>query len=177
MTAAYPKMQFPFFSRYHLHVNSSDLCLLVGNFFCRQPLRKHLRRVWWTWQMPWMCLTTQLTPRCGVRHCLLTRGSISWTQNSGRLSKICGSVPLYSLLITLQEGGGNENEVFFQLRCHWRSLWHHSVVQHVVRHWTHLQPSLCLQSGFQEFARPLWLVSMLDLIPVLATHSWILSFQ
>ena len=23
-----------------------------------------------------------------------------------------------SLLITLQEGGGNENEVFFQLRCH-----------------------------------------------------------
>ena len=26
MTAAYPKMQFPFFSRYHLHVNSSDLC-------------------------------------------------------------------------------------------------------------------------------------------------------
>ena len=25
---------------------SSDLCLLVGNFFCRQPLRKHLRRVW-----------------------------------------------------------------------------------------------------------------------------------
>ena len=91
-----------------------------------------------------------------------TRLNFLNTEFRQAFSKIGGSVPLYSLLITLQEGGGNENEVFFQLRCHWRSLWHHSVVQHVVRHWTHLQPSLCLQSGFQEFARPLWLVSMLD---------------